>query len=163
MMTQKGRGPVLDQSHGPATRSGHQLSAPATVTRDMSPGTPESEEEDTGARLQRIKARLANEKAIYEAMCETADLYQEMHSDDLASYPDDVRTFVGRQERGKKRARSSTPNTHETTPEPTQSEVPAQTPVPALRTAGRFKEPKTYKGKTLRELDEFLASIRGTF
>ena len=38
-----------------------------------------------------------------------------MHGDDLASYPDDIRTFVERQERGKKRARSSTPNTHETT------------------------------------------------
>ena len=86
-----------------------------------------------------------------------------MHGDDLASYLDDVRTFVERQGRGKKRVRSSTPDTHETTPEPSQSEVPALIPVPVLRTAGRFKEPKTYKGKTLRELDEFLASVRGTF
>jgi len=41
----------------------------------MSLDTLEPEEEDTGARLQRIKVRLANEKAIYEAMCETANLY----------------------------------------------------------------------------------------
>jgi len=75
MMTQKGREPVPDQPHRPATRSGRQLSAPATVARDMSPDTLEPEEEDTSARLQRIKVRLANEKAIYEAMCETANLY----------------------------------------------------------------------------------------
>ena len=41
----------------------------------MSLDTLEPKEEDAGARLQRIKAQLANEKAIYEAMCETADLY----------------------------------------------------------------------------------------
>jgi hypothetical protein len=129
----------------------------------VSPNTLEPEEEDAGARLQRIKVRLANERAIYEAMCETASLYREMHGDDLASYPDDVRTFVERQERGKKRARSSTPDSHEPTPEPSQPEAPAPTSTPVLRTAGRFKEPKSYKGKTLRELDEFLASVRGTF
>ena len=90
MMTQKGREPVPDQPHRPATRSGRQLSAPATVARDMSPDTLEPEEEDAGARLQRIQARLTNEKAIYEAMCETANLYRELHGDDLASYLDDV-------------------------------------------------------------------------
>ena len=68
-----------------------------------------------------------------------------------------------RQERGKKRARSSTPNTHETTLEQTKLEVPTQTLVLALRTVGRFKEPKTYKGKTLYKLNEFLALVLGTF
>jgi len=38
-----------------------------------------------------------------------------MHGNDLALYLDNVWTFVERQERGKKRARLSTPNTHETT------------------------------------------------
>jgi len=41
----------------------------------MSLDTLKPKEEGASARLQRIKAQLANEKAIYEAMCETTNLY----------------------------------------------------------------------------------------
>ena len=112
--------------------------------------------------MQKLRARLENERAIYEAMCETANLYRQMYGDDLDPYLEDVRRFVERQDKGKKRTRSLTPNTGHT-PEPSHQDVLVPAVAPILKTAGRFKEPKTYKGKSLRELNEFLASVRGTF
>ena len=96
-------------------------------------------------------------------MCETANLYRQMYGDDLDAYPEDVRRFVERQDKGKKRTRSLTPNTAGHTPKPSHQDVLVPAVAPILRAASRFKEPKTYKGKSLRELNEFLASIRGTF
>ena len=52
--------------------------------------------------MQKLRARLENERAIYEAMCETANLYRQMYGDNLDAYLEDVRRFVERQDKGKK-------------------------------------------------------------
>jgi len=72
-----------------------------------------------------------------------------MHGNDLDSYLEDFRRFVKRQDKGNKRTRSLTPNTTGHTPKPGQLDAATLAVLPALKTTSRFKEPKTYKGKSL--------------
>jgi hypothetical protein len=132
-------------------------------------------------QLTQLRERLAHERAIHEVMLESMELYQEMHGDDLSQYPEDVRAFAERRARvqaeqvRKRRHRGSSeeasnPGEDQLDRPPTQQSsativVPAEAPapLPIYRTAGRFKEPKVYKGKSVRELNDFLASVRATF
>ena len=93
-------------------------------------------------------------------MCEMADMYDAMYGEDLEQYPKEILKFAQGQRSRRKRPRADSPElvsvraisvpSHPTEPTAVQ---------PQLKTGGKFREPKVYKGKTIRELNEFLASV----
>ncbi|OAF55135.1 hypothetical protein VC83_08452 [Pseudogymnoascus destructans] len=90
------------------------------------------------SKLAALKNRIEEERAYYNTMEEALQVFRRSHGDDYSAYPEEVRVFAERQARIQEEGRQKRP-------------------------FGKVKDPKVYKGKSTRELNEFMASIRASF
>ncbi len=147
---------VRNETLEPIEEASPSLSAP--------PASLGPDEPTTAQRLAGMKARLEEERELYKTMCATLELYKEMYGEDIRNYPEDVQQFAARQARNQKRSRPpsfSDESDLEVLPQVEESQHLCITP--RSRPRGRVKDPKTYSGKSTKELNDFLASLRMAF
>ncbi|ELR09076.1 hypothetical protein GMDG_08671 [Pseudogymnoascus destructans 20631-21] len=144
--------------------------APRTTSVEASHSTA-GQDESMASKLADLRKRMDEERAYINTMEEALELFRRTHGDDYNAYPEAVRDFAKKQARiQEENHRKRRHQDIEDEWEGPQQEEEAKTAstvsmevTPAQRPIGRVKEPKVYKGESIRELNEFMASIRAIF
>ncbi|ELR04655.1 hypothetical protein GMDG_01514 [Pseudogymnoascus destructans 20631-21] len=159
-----------------ATSGGATSATEATVA---APGPTTQEIDDLVAdqggnmasKLADLRKRVEEERAYFNTMKEALEVFRGSHGDDYNAYPEAVRDFAKKQaqiqeENRRKRRHQDIEDEWEGPQQEEEAETASTVSMevtPAQRPIGRVKEPKVYKGESIRELNEFMASIRAIF
>ncbi|ELR08548.1 hypothetical protein GMDG_03243 [Pseudogymnoascus destructans 20631-21] len=174
--------PVPTSYTPPGCKEGHHVSpreaplvgpvglAPRTTSVEASHSTA-GQDESMASKLADLRKRMDEERAYINTMEEALELLRRMHGDDYNAYPEAVRDFAKKQariqeENRRKRRHQDIKDEWEGPQQEEEAETASTVSMevtPAQRPIGRVKEPKVYKGESIRELNEFMASIRATF
>ncbi len=140
------------------------------------PGASDAATNEAGSmasKLAALRKRIDEERAYFATMEEALQIFRRSHGEDYAAYPEDVRAFAERQARiqAESRRKRRHQDSEEEGQSPRREADQATTPtvseeaatVPPIRSFGKVKDPKVYKGDSARELSEFMASIRASF